>query len=91
MDHGVIKGLRQGVQGPSKPGGSEAAAGADPRWADAQRILRSVDAGDVDDLVERVEALGGRALCQPHDMPWGQQVAHRDDPDGNAVNLTQPI
>jgi hypothetical protein len=24
-------------------------------------------------------------------MPWGQRVAHISDPDGNDVNLTQPI
>ncbi|MFF2141040.1 extradiol dioxygenase, partial [Streptomyces sp. NPDC058193] len=23
--------------------------------------------------------------------PWGQRVAHIKDPDGNPVNLTQPI
>lgn len=27
----------------------------------------------------------------PNDMPWGQRVAHIQDPDGNPVNLTQPI
>lgn len=57
----------------------------------AQRMLLSVDAGDVDDLLRRVEALGGHVLGQPNDMPWGQRVAHIQDPDGNAVNLTQPI
>jgi predicted enzyme related to lactoylglutathione lyase len=24
-------------------------------------------------------------------MPWGQRVAHVQDPDGNSVNLVQPI
>jgi predicted enzyme related to lactoylglutathione lyase len=24
-------------------------------------------------------------------MPWGQRVAHIQDPDGNTVNLSQPI
>jgi len=33
--------------------------------------------------------LGGRFLGQPNE--WGQQVAHIQDPDGNAVNLTQSI
>jgi len=64
---------------------------ADVETGAAQRILLSVDAGDVDDLLRRVEALGGRVLGQPNDMPWGQRVAHIQDPDGNAVNLTQPI
>ncbi|MGB8938712.1 MAG: VOC family protein [Streptomyces sp.] len=39
----------------------------------------------------RVAALGGSVLGAPNDMPWGQGVAHIRDPDGNPVNLTQPI
>jgi predicted enzyme related to lactoylglutathione lyase len=61
-----------------------------------QRILLNVniadlDVGDVDGLLEHVEALGGRVLGAPNDMPWGQRVAHIQDPDGNTVNLSQPI
>jgi predicted enzyme related to lactoylglutathione lyase len=26
-----------------------------------------------------------------NDMPWGQRVAHIQDPDGNTINLTEPI
>ena len=29
-------------------------------------------------------------LGPPNDMPWGQRVAHIQDPDGNTVNLTDP-
>ncbi len=36
-------------------------------------------------------ALGGRVLGPPNEMPWGQRVAHVLDPDGNTVNLTEPI
>jgi predicted enzyme related to lactoylglutathione lyase len=57
----------------------------------AQRILISVDVPDVDGLLERVQPLGGRVLGPPNDMPWGQRVAHIQDPDGNAVNLTRPV
>jgi len=56
-----------------------------------QRILISVDVEDVDRTLDRVAALGGRSLAPPNDMPWGQRVAHIEDPDGNTVNLTQPI
>jgi predicted enzyme related to lactoylglutathione lyase len=61
-----------------------------------QRILLNVSVGDlgvgnVADLLEHVEALGGRVLGPPNDMPWGQRVAHIQDPDGNTVNLTEPI
>jgi predicted enzyme related to lactoylglutathione lyase len=61
-----------------------------------QRILLNVNVGDlgvggVEALLEHVEALGGRVLGPPNDMPWGQRVAHIQDPDGNTINLTEPI
>lgn len=56
-----------------------------------QRILLSVEVDDVDALLPLVTELGGRVLGLPNDMPWGQRVAHVKDPDGNAVNLVQPI
>jgi predicted enzyme related to lactoylglutathione lyase len=56
-----------------------------------QRMLLSVDVENPDDLLGRVEALGGRVLGPPKNMPWGQRVAHIEDPDGNAVNLTRQI
>ncbi|MGH3387705.1 MAG: VOC family protein [Actinomadura sp.] len=56
-----------------------------------QRILLSVDVDDVDGLLDRVAEAGGRVLGPPTDMPWGQRVAHINDPDGNTVNLTQPL
>ena len=61
-----------------------------------QRILLNVNVadlgvGDVAGLLEHVEVLGGRVLSPPNDMPWGQRVAHIQDPDGNTVNLTEPI
>ena len=57
----------------------------------AQRILISIDVSNVDQLLERVEALGGEVSAPAKDMPWGQRVGHIKDPDGNAVNLAQPI
>jgi predicted enzyme related to lactoylglutathione lyase len=56
-----------------------------------QRLLLSIDVDDVDGLLERVGALGGKVLGPPNDMPWAQRVAHVQDPDGNPVNLTQSI
>lgn len=55
------------------------------------RILISVDVAGVDALLPRVEALGGTVSGPPNDMPWGQRVAHVQDPDGNSVNLAQPV
>ncbi len=55
------------------------------------RVLLSIDVPDVDALLPRVPELGGRVTGGPTDMPWGQRVVHVQDPDGNAVNLTQAI
>ncbi|MFF2362561.1 VOC family protein [Streptomyces sp. NPDC058122] len=57
----------------------------------APRILLSIGVDDVDETLGRVKALGGSVHGGPNDMPWGQRVAHIQDPDGNPVNLTQPI
>ncbi|AGZ43517.1 VOC family protein [Actinoplanes friuliensis] len=53
-----------------------------------QRIALNFAVDDVDALLPRVKELGGTVLGPPNDMPWGQRVAHVEDPDGNAVNLT---
>ncbi|WP_330316382.1 VOC family protein [Streptomyces platensis] len=55
------------------------------------RILLSIAVQDVDALLDRVGSLGGTVRGPATDMPWGQRVAHIQDPDGNAVNLTQPV
>jgi predicted enzyme related to lactoylglutathione lyase len=65
-------------------------AKANPGTGAAPRILLSIVVDDVDETLGRVEALGGSVRGAPNDMPWGQRVAHIRDPDGNAVNLTQP-
>ena len=56
-----------------------------------QRMLLSVDVPDVDALLPRVPELGGSLRGEPNDMPWGQRVAHVQDPDGNSLNLTQQL
>ncbi|MER7077149.1 hypothetical protein SAMN02982929_06623 [Saccharopolyspora kobensis] len=55
------------------------------------RVLLNFFVDDVDEVLARVAPAGGEVLGPPNDMPWGQRVAHVKDPDGNAVNLTQPI
>ncbi|MEW2452169.1 VOC family protein [Streptomyces parvulus] len=66
-------------------------AKANPGDREASRILLSIGVADVDETLGRVAALGGSVRGGPNDMPWGQRVAHIQDPDGNPVNLTQPI
>ncbi|MEV4947393.1 VOC family protein [Streptomyces sp. NPDC053755] len=66
-------------------------AEADAGRRGAPRILLSIEVDDVDETLGRVTALGGSVGGGANDMPWGQRVAHIKDPDGNPVNLTQPI
>jgi predicted enzyme related to lactoylglutathione lyase len=54
----------------------------------AGRVVLSIEVPDVDAALSRVEARGGQAPAPANDMPWGQRVAHVQDPDGNALNLT---
>jgi predicted enzyme related to lactoylglutathione lyase len=54
-------------------------------------VLISVAVDDVDAVLREVESAGGRVLGPPNDMPWGQRVAHTQDPDGNAVNVTHEV
>ena len=56
-----------------------------------QRMLLSIDVPAVDALLPRVDELGGHVQGPANDMPWGQRVAHVQDPDGNTVNLTQQL
>ncbi|WBO65690.1 VOC family protein [Streptomyces camelliae] len=66
-------------------------AKANPGTGAGSRIPLSIGVDDVDETLGRVAALGGSVRGGPNDMPWGQRVAHIQDPDGNPVNLTQPI
>ncbi|MFI6124589.1 VOC family protein [Streptomyces sp. NPDC051064] len=66
-------------------------AKTNPGTGAAPRILLSISVDDVDETLGRVTALGGSVRSGPRNMPWGQRVAHIQDPDGNPVNLTQPI
>jgi predicted enzyme related to lactoylglutathione lyase len=71
-------------------------ADGDADIAAPQRILLNINVADlgvgtVESLLAHVGTLGGRVLGPPNDMPWGQRVAHIQDPDGNTVNLAEPI
>jgi predicted enzyme related to lactoylglutathione lyase len=72
-------------------GNSELGLVQDDAGDAAGRILLSIEVENVDALLTKVEALGGQVHGEPNDMPWGQRVAHIQDPDGNAVNLTHNI
>jgi len=94
---GAVETERVPAEGPTffvglRVGGSDLGVVADGNAPEgAQRMLLSVTVPDVDALLPRVAELGGVVEGPANDMPWGQRVAHVQDPDGNSVNLTQPI
>ncbi|GAB3285275.1 VOC family protein [Kineosporia babensis] len=55
------------------------------------RALLSIEVADADATAVKVEAAGGKVMGPANDMPWGQRVAHTQDPDGTPVNLTQNL
>ena len=57
--------------------------------AEGVRFEMFVYVDDLDPLVDRFRAGGGRVLREPADMPWGERVAYVADPDGNPVALAQ--
>jgi predicted enzyme related to lactoylglutathione lyase len=67
------------------------AADSDTSAGTPGRILLSIEVPDVDAALAGVADLGGEAGSGANDMPWGQRVAHVQDPDGNALNLTQQL
>ena len=68
-------------------------AEAVPRWNEGSRgpgIVLGLEVDrreDVDDLVDRLGALGHRIQQTAYDAPWGRRFAVVEDPDGNAVAL----
>ncbi len=62
--------------------GAEAAPG---------QVTMAVFVENVDELLPLVEPAGGRMHGKAKNMPWDHRVAHITDPDGNTINLTQPL
>lgn len=47
---------------------------------------------NVDKAFETIMALGVKFVTIPHDQPnWGIRVAHLRDPDGNLIELNEPL
>jgi len=70
-------------------GGPEDGVGGHIRLADAPGVSIFVQVLDLDDTLRRAEAMGGRAVMQPFDVPGGPTVAQMADPEGNLVGLVK--
>lgn len=55
--------------------------------ADDPRVVLWVYVDDVDETVAGLRDAGVSITQEPEDMPWGERVAHAEDPDGYTVML----
>jgi catechol 2,3-dioxygenase-like lactoylglutathione lyase family enzyme len=46
---------------------------------------------DLEPVMERLEALGARALAPPTAKEWGEEAAYYADPDGNVVAVARRL
>jgi len=60
--------------------------------AGQDRLALIFQVPSVDEAHARLRAQGVAFLTEPRDMPdWGIRVAHLRDPDGNLIELNQPL
>jgi len=70
-------------------GGPEDGVGGHIRPADAPGVSIFVQVLDLNETLSKAEAMGGRAVMQPFDVPGGATVAWMADPDGNLCGLVK--
>ena len=70
-------------------GGPEAGVGGGIAPSDAPRVLVYVQVLDPDETLRKAEAMGGRRVLDPFDVPNGPTVAQMEDPEGNRIGLVK--
>jgi predicted enzyme related to lactoylglutathione lyase len=72
----------------SAPDG-EGIGGGIAQAMDSPSVTIYVEVEDLDATLEAAEALGGKTILPPSDVPGGPKLAQFADPDGNVIGLTQ--
>lgn len=63
-----------------------------PRLTHSDAVLLCFNVADVDAMVARLRTHGVSILLEPQDMPeWSLRVAHFRDPEGNLIEVNQPL
>jgi hypothetical protein len=75
--------IEHGVGGPPEGVGGAIMAGAEAR------VLVYVQVLDPLETLAKAEALGGRRVMEPFDVPEGPTVAQMADPEGNVIGLVK--
>ena len=80
MEYGFVE---PGIGGPEAGVGGGITSGEEPR------IVIFVQVLDLVDTLAKAEALGGRRIMEPFDVPGGPTVAQMADPEGNVIGLVK--
>ncbi len=75
--------IEHGIGGPPEGVGGAIMAGAEAR------VLVYVQVLDPLETLAKAEALGGRRVMEPFDVPDGPTVAQMADPEGNVIGLVK--
>ncbi len=75
--------IEHGIGGPPEGVGGSIMAGAEAR------VLVYVQVLDPLETLAKAEALGGRRVMEPFDVPGGPTVAQMADPEGNVIGLVK--
>ncbi len=75
--------IEAGIGGPAEGVGGSIMAGPEARVVIFVQVLDPVE------TLAKAEALGGRRVMEPFDVPGGPTVAQMADPEGNVVGLVK--
>jgi hypothetical protein len=81
-DYGFVEPIASGA-------GSGIAGGVGGGEGYAPRHIFYISVPDIEQALQRAEALGGTRLLEPAAAPSGLVVAHFADPEGNRIGLAQ--
>ncbi len=75
--------IEHGIGGPPEGVGGAIMAGAEARVVVYVQVLDPLE------TLAKAEALGGRRVMEPFDVPDGPTVAQMADPEGNVIGLVK--
>jgi predicted enzyme related to lactoylglutathione lyase len=74
---------------PGSASGINGGVGSAPEGQGASRVTVYIEVEDLDAALARIEALGGRRVMSPLDVPNGPSIALFADPEGHVIGLTK--
>jgi hypothetical protein len=74
---------------PGKGPPAEGIGGSLMQTERAPTVAIYIQVASLRESLERAEALGGKAIMQPIDVPNGPTIAQIEDPEGNLIGLVQ--